>query len=208
MGEHGYIYVKNWSDFQHYKDQTTPAWIKSYRRLLSDDKYLALSQADRGLLHDLWLLCANDGEGRVSANPKLLARRLNVRRVSLEPLIQAGFLTIRSRKRLDKPYRSSRTETEAETEKKSVPAGDDPPVVADAAILSINTERVMALDALLVAIGDDADKNTATTINRIIAARRLSTGDIQLARERVVEARCDNRARYAVGVLQKIEKAG
>ena len=91
---HGYIYVPNWDEFQHYKERTTPAWIKCYRSLLHDDDYLALTLAERGLLHCVWLLVADRGQGRVKADLKLLSRLLNVRRVSLEPLIQAGFITI------------------------------------------------------------------------------------------------------------------
>ncbi len=93
----GYIYVKNWNQFQHYKGRD-PVWIKLYRALVDEDDYLRLTLADRGLLHDIWKLTALAGNGRVSANRKSLGRRLNVRRVSLEPLIRAGFIEVRASK--------------------------------------------------------------------------------------------------------------
>ena len=205
----GYIYIPNWTSFQHYRDQTNPAWIKSYRKLLSNDDYLALSHADRGLLHDVWLLSANDGEGRVSADRRLLARRLNVRRVSLEPLINAGFIQIRSRKRLDKPYRRSRAEGEAEVEKNSPKAERLVVPDSDAAIQENvpNQGRVDAITMLMATIGTDADKNTLTTIHRLIITKHLAEADIQLARERVAERNGNtNRAKYAYGVLRSIAK--
>jgi hypothetical protein len=201
----GYIYIPNWEKFQHYKDKSSPAWIKCYRRLLSDDAYLALSLADRGLLLNLWLLCSDAGEGRVSADRRLLARRLNVRRVSLDALIQAGFIQVRSRKRLDKVYKASRAETEAETEKREITADARAHHNGEATVLPLNGERIQALDALLDAIGSDGDENTPATIHRLVAARNLSTADLQLARERICEVRTDNKAKYAVGILKNVQ---
>lgn len=199
--DEGYIYIPNWTGFQHYKDQTSPAWIKCYRRLLSDDAYLALSLADRGLLLNVWLLCSDAGEGRVSADRTLLARRLNVRRVSLDSLIHAGFVTVRSRKRSDKSYRRPSAETETETEKKDISAEGSAIINND-----FSGERVRAVESLVEAIGSDGDPNTAGTIHKLVMAQGLSVANIQLARERVGQADARNRAKYAVGVLLNIAK--
>ncbi len=93
-----YVYIRNWDKYQYRSDRRLP-WIKLYVDLLDDDDYLRLSLADRGLLQDLWKLASLSGDGRVSADRVSLSRRLNVRRVSLERLIQGGFIEIRAHKR-------------------------------------------------------------------------------------------------------------
>ncbi len=101
----GYIYVKNWDKRQHHKYESPP-WHKVYNDTLRDDDYLSLTSADRGLLHDLWTLASLSGDGRVSADRTFLARHLNVRRVSLEPLINAGFIEVLDTKRVRTGYES------------------------------------------------------------------------------------------------------
>ncbi len=121
MTSHGYIYVRNWQKRQHHKYESPP-WHKVYNSLLTDDDYLSLSAADRGVLHALWMLTSLSGDGRLSANSKSLARRLNVRRVSLEPLIQAGFIEVLGTKRVRDGYESVTTELEKEKEHPLTPA--------------------------------------------------------------------------------------
>lgn len=99
MSDAGYIYVRNWQKRQHHK-YDSPPWHKVYNDTLRDDDYLGLSHADRGLLQDLWTLASLSGDGRVSADRTFLARHLNVRRVSLEPLIHAGFIEVLSTKQV------------------------------------------------------------------------------------------------------------
>ncbi len=109
----GYIYVRNWDEFQHYKGRR-PAWIKSYLALLHDDAYLDLSWAQRGLLHGIWLLTAEMGNGRVPASSKALRRHLPTPNDAearhylrtFESLIHAGFIEV-----------SARAEKEREVEK-------------------------------------------------------------------------------------------
>ena len=41
----GYFSVRNWDEFQHYKDRD-PTWIKLYNRLLDDYAFGLLPDAD------------------------------------------------------------------------------------------------------------------------------------------------------------------
>jgi hypothetical protein len=95
----GWIIVPNWRRFQHYGDRR-PAWIKNYTALLHDDDYLALTLAQRGLLHGIWLMYAAS-DGRLSA--RTLSREFpkKVRKDSLEALNHAGFITIVDSKPLE-----------------------------------------------------------------------------------------------------------
>lgn len=67
-----YLRVRNWKEFQHYKDRD-PVWFKVYRRLLTDPDFLALTDAQRGQLFCLWLLAAASNNKLSSAN-EVLAR--------------------------------------------------------------------------------------------------------------------------------------
>ena len=47
--------IKNWNDFQHFKDRN-PIWIKVYRNLLNDIEWANLEPIDAKILVELWLL--------------------------------------------------------------------------------------------------------------------------------------------------------
>lgn len=53
--------VKNWSEFQHFKDRTPP-WIKLYRYLLDDPDWHELDGESAKTLVMLWLIASEDKE--------------------------------------------------------------------------------------------------------------------------------------------------
>lgn len=53
------IRVKNWSQFQHFKDRK-PIWIKLYRELLDDIQWHELDAKSSKVLVMLWLLASED----------------------------------------------------------------------------------------------------------------------------------------------------
>lgn len=116
----GYIYVENWDRFQHYGDRK-PVWIKTYLDLLENEDYLNLTAADRALLEGLWKLVGVCGNGRVQANPSHLRARLRLRKCELEPLIHAGWITVRASKALANGYQVASPEKEVEEEKEKEP---------------------------------------------------------------------------------------
>jgi hypothetical protein len=140
-GERGYIYVHGWERFQHYK-RRRPTWIKSYVDLLSNEDYLALPPGARGLLHDLWLLTAELGAGRVPASSYYLARVLLIRnaadarwlRANIKRLNDAGFLEVRASKALAREDIPANPETETEAE-------EEREVKTATAVLTAVTER-------------------------------------------------------------------
>lgn len=87
----GFLSIKNWSDFQHYKDRNPP-WIKLHRSLLDDYEFTQLPDADKAHLLLLWLY-ASHHEGRVPADPDFLSRKIGAAQpVNLKLLIERGFL--------------------------------------------------------------------------------------------------------------------
>ena len=51
--------IKNWNEFQHFKDRTPP-WIKLYRYLLDDPDWHSLSGDEAKTLIMLWLVASED----------------------------------------------------------------------------------------------------------------------------------------------------
>jgi hypothetical protein len=75
--------IKNWEEFQHFKDRTPP-WIKLYRYLLDDPEWHELSGDDSKILVMLWLIASEDKamQGNLP-NSKTLAFRLRITELQL-----------------------------------------------------------------------------------------------------------------------------
>lgn len=86
-----YLHVKNWEQFQHYKDRNPP-WIKLHRALLDDYEFSALPDSAKGQLILIWLF-ASQNEGKIPQDAKFLERKLGLSsECDLDVLVCAGFL--------------------------------------------------------------------------------------------------------------------
>lgn len=87
--------IKNWSEFQHYKDRA-PAWIKLHRGLLDNYDWHRLPDASRALAPMIWLLASEYTDGVIDATTEELCFRLRMTEqkfdAALKPLIEAGFM--------------------------------------------------------------------------------------------------------------------
>lgn len=87
--------VKNWGEFQHYKDRDPP-WIKLHKGLLDDYEYQRLPLASRALAPMIWLLASESKDGSVEYDLDKLSFRLRCTAKEIEeaikPLIANGFL--------------------------------------------------------------------------------------------------------------------
>jgi len=126
--------VKNWMEFQHYKDRSPP-WIKLHRSLLDDFEFQCLPIASKALAPMLWLLAAESSDGAVRIDEAFLAFRLRWQvkdvQAGVTPLIEKGFLIVASDmlaacKQGATP--ETEEETEGETEIEASPLGADAPV--------------------------------------------------------------------------------
>ncbi len=83
--------VKNFAEFQHYKDRN-PIWIKLYNRLLDDYDFGLLPDASKGHLLAIWLL-ASRHDNVLPLDPKWVAGRINANSpVDLNILRDGGFI--------------------------------------------------------------------------------------------------------------------
>lgn len=86
-----YLAIKNWSEFQHYKDRNPP-WIKLHRTLLDDYEFGCLQDASKLHLILIWLF-ASQCEGRVPDDPVFLQKKLGLTtKPDLKTLVDHGFL--------------------------------------------------------------------------------------------------------------------
>lgn len=111
--------IKNWSEFQHFKDRTPP-WIKLYRKLLDDMEWHLLDPQPAKTLVSLWLI-ASEYEGSLPDSKKLAFRlRLSEKQVigdcsKLSHWLEQVDITLISERYQDDPL-----ETERETERDRV----------------------------------------------------------------------------------------
>lgn len=83
--------VKNWTEFQHYKDRNPP-WIKLHRALLDDYEFSRLQDASKAHLLLIWLF-ASQLDGAIPDDPKFLQKKLGLdKEPDLNLLIEHGFL--------------------------------------------------------------------------------------------------------------------
>ena len=109
--------IPNWEKFQHYQDRDAP-WIKLYVRLNSDDDWLSMSTALRGVLTTIWLEYArSDGQLRVGRVMELCGK--SARSAHIDSLVRLGFVTVSASKPL--ALARSREKKVLETEKKLKP---------------------------------------------------------------------------------------
>lgn len=72
-----YLRVKNWAEFQHYKDRNPP-WIKLHRTLLDDYEFERLQDASKAHLMLIWLF-ASQKDGLVPNDPAFLKKKLGLK---------------------------------------------------------------------------------------------------------------------------------
>ena len=93
-----YIVVKNFEKYQHYSKRPL-IWIKLYRDLLNDFKFMQMTPEIRWVLLGLWLLASETGN-LTELDREAVAWRLNVTDIllshSLKLLEDSGFIRIDS----------------------------------------------------------------------------------------------------------------
>ena len=91
MKTEGYLSVKGWNKFQHYKNRTPP-WIKLNRDLLNNYKFRDLPDASKAHLMMIWLL-ASQLDNIIPDDPEWIRERINCNdKVDLKVLIKNDFL--------------------------------------------------------------------------------------------------------------------
>lgn len=86
-----YLKVKNWENFQHYKERTPP-WIKLHRDLLRDYDFSCLQDASKLHLMLIWLL-ASQLDNEIPVDADFIQKQIGVSgKINFKELIDKGFL--------------------------------------------------------------------------------------------------------------------
>lgn len=89
--------VKNWAEFQHYKDRRPP-WIKLHHELLDNYEFHCLPVASRAIAPMIWLLASESQNGSIEFDLERMSFRLHQPRneilSAIKPLISKGFLEL------------------------------------------------------------------------------------------------------------------
>lgn len=113
--------IKNWHDYQHYKDRCPP-WIKLHSSLLTSETWVMGSDATRALAVASMLLASrnNDNDGTFNGDPEYVKRFAYLNsKPDFKQLIEYGFIELVQD--ASNPLAECNTETEKrreETEKK------------------------------------------------------------------------------------------
>ena len=83
--------IKNWKEFQHYKDDRPVHWIKLHIHLITDYKFSSLPELSQLHLIKLWMLSAKHN-GTVEGDEGYFNRLLGTKKTDLKGLEAAGFL--------------------------------------------------------------------------------------------------------------------
>ena len=126
--------IKNWSQFQHFKDRRPP-WIKLYRDILDDIEWHELDPKSAKVLVMLWLI-ASESDG-VLPDVKKLAFRLRMTEKDTEASLsklshwmdQGDINLISGRHQDDLPETEAEAEKKTEAELSVEPQSVSPPVV-------------------------------------------------------------------------------
>jgi hypothetical protein len=124
MAERVFLRIRNWRNYQHYKDRNPP-WIKLHYEILNSEDWVMLADASRVAMM-VCMLIASRHEGRVPYNPEYIKRVGHLKtKPDLKLLIDMGFLVDEnpmladaSTKTLADDCSETETETETETEKR------------------------------------------------------------------------------------------
>lgn len=135
--------VKNWKQFQHFKDRRPP-WIKLYRDILDDREWHRLDGESAKVLVMLWLLASESESGELPSVDEI-SFRLRMPESAIETAVnnlshwlqQSDITAISERYHDDLPETETEGETDKETEADTKPDSSRPPQLPAAEILKL-----------------------------------------------------------------------
>lgn len=91
MADATHLEMKDWAEFQHYRDRRPP-WIKLYATLLTNMDFLEMPEAAQAQLIKLWVLASQLGHP-LPNKPRFLAGKIGTSgRFHLQHMIAKGFV--------------------------------------------------------------------------------------------------------------------
>ena len=179
-----YLRIKNWSEFQHYKDRNPP-WIKLHRTLLDDYEFACLQDASKLHLMLIWLF-ASQCDGRVPDDPPFLMKKLGLStKPDIKYLISHGFLLYDgdASNMLALDASNLRLETETETETESTLSGKPD-------VHPLNGKKAQAVEVLDFLNSETGKAYRPVEANLQVIAARLREGYTVADMRKVIVRKC------------------
>ena len=116
-----YLTIKNWKQFQQYKDRD-PKWIKLHRDILNDYEFDQLTEIQQNHLMKIWLL-ASKLDNKIPNDSIWIARQIGAKsKVDIKQLVTSGFIVVYdSVQECTKTYLETETETYKEETDTPIP---------------------------------------------------------------------------------------
>ena len=116
MTAESYLSVKNWDEFQQYKDRD-PKWIKLHRDILNNYEFDQLTETQQNHLIKIWLL-ASKLDNNIPNDTIWIGRQIGAKsKVDTKQLVTSGFLSLYENvQECTGMYLETETETETETD--------------------------------------------------------------------------------------------
>ena len=101
--------VANWDRWQSYRqDRSQPPWIKLHRRVIRNEDWLDLTDAEKGQLVSIWILAA-DKNGELPDSPRKIQKACGLDTPpDINRFCEIGFLTTTRRRQRDANVTPSR----------------------------------------------------------------------------------------------------
>ena len=107
-----YLTIKNWNQFQQYKDRD-PKWIKLHRDILNDYDFDQLTEVQQNHLMKIWLLVSKL-DNKIPNDSIWIARQIGAKsKVDIKQLVTSGFIVV-----YDSVQECTKAYLETETEKR------------------------------------------------------------------------------------------
>jgi hypothetical protein len=104
-----YLKVKNWEEFQHYKDRTPP-WIKLHNSLLDNYEFECLPDASKAHLLCIWML-ASRTDNKIPNNADWIKKKIGAStKVDLQLLIDGDFICYHDASKVQQEVESDATD--------------------------------------------------------------------------------------------------
>lgn len=122
----GYLRVRNWEKFQHYKNRRPP-WVRYHVEMLDDHELLSFNYGTQ-LIYDRLLLLAARTDNNIPNDQKWISGQTLVDQdttaAALESLLDAGFLSIAETKRAASTVIARRKQRASDLHQKEAPEAD------------------------------------------------------------------------------------
>jgi len=110
-----YLRIKNWEQYQHYKERNPP-WIKLHNKILDCYEYGCLQDASKLLLLSLYLLASRTDNKIPNDMFWIKSKAMLKGKVDIKPLIKHGFIEVIGNASTVLATRMQNADSETETE--------------------------------------------------------------------------------------------